>query len=221
MEKIIEELAAWTFIDELKHELYGFILEKQFEETDNKYLIFRYHNEENKRNFSVLYDGATKEFIARVIIGLTEFCDIRFIVSSRDVLEKVLKEKLESTLKDLAYFNINNIDCIVREKKIIEWPFAQQLPDKIGKFTLFIAPNEPVKVINGSYILVDYCDFVSESNLIIYYNIFRDEFFGEVKVKRTPRMIADFDSKTLDELEGKLKEKLVQTLECITVYDPN
>lgn len=216
MEKIIQELADWSFIDELQHELYGFLLEKQFNARDNKYLIFRYHNEETKRNFSVLYDGATKEFIARVTIGLTEFCDIRFIVGSREALEKVLREKLDNTLKDLAYFNINNIDCIVQEKKIVDWSYIQQLPKKIGDFTLFIAPNEPVKVINGSYILVDYCDFNSESNLTIYYNIFRDEFFGEVRVKRSPRMTADFDAKTLDELEEKLKERLVNTLDSIT-----
>ena len=34
MEKIIQALTEWPFVDELCHETYGFLLEKQFEEKD-------------------------------------------------------------------------------------------------------------------------------------------------------------------------------------------
>ncbi|MPL81514.1 hypothetical protein SDC9_27439 [bioreactor metagenome] len=215
MEKIIQGLSEWPFLTELPQECCGFIFEKQLKESDDKYLIFRYYNEEWKRSFTVLYDGATKEFLARIVVGLTEFCDICYIVGSLEQLEKVLQERLESTLSDLATFNIKHIDCILREKMVIEWPFAQQLPKKVGEFSLFISPSAPVKAINGSYIIIDYCDFASESNLIIYYNIFRDEFFGEIKIRRTPLMTAEFDAKMLNELEEKITEKLVETLESI------
>jgi hypothetical protein len=51
-----------------------------------------------------------------------------------------------------------------------------------------------------------------ESNLIIYYNIYRDEFFGEIRIHRIPQMAAAFDAHTLPELEAKLNTHLEQTL---------
>lgn len=218
MEQLIVELEQWPFLSELPDTLFGFKLEKHLYQSDSKYYIFRYYNNEIKRSFSVLYDSSTKEFIARIIIGLTEFCDIRYIVGNIEALEKILRSKLESTLNDLAHFNVNTIDCILMEKDVINWPYAQQLPKKIGAFDLFVSPSAPVKIINGSYIILDYSDFANESNFVIYYNIFRDEFFGEMKIKRTPQMTAEFDAKTLDELEEKLKQSLVKTVNNITAY---
>ena len=215
MEQIIQELSNWQYLSELPNTLYGFILEKQMNESDDKFFVFTYHNDERKRSFSVLYDRSTKEYTVRITIGLTEFCDIRYIVGNLNSLEKVLREKLECTLNDLVHFNIGNIDCIVLEKKIIEWPYTKQLPKMVGNFALFISPNEPVKSINGSYIIIDYSDFDGQNNFIIYYNIFRDEFFGEIKAKRTPQMTAEFDEKNLFELEEILEDKLVRILESI------
>lgn len=215
MEEIIQDLQEWKLIDELPKKVHGFLFEKQLQKKDKQYLIFRYHNDSINRSFSVLYDGATKEFLARIVVGLTEFCDIRFIANKKETLENVLRHNLENTLKDLAYFNIKTIDSIVREKQIIEWPYVNNLPKQIGDFVLFIAPNQPLKVINGSYIIIDYSNFNSQSNLIIYYNIFRDEFFAEMRINRTPHMIADFDAKTLDELQEKIDKKLIETLKSI------
>lgn len=219
MEKVMEELNEWQFFSELPETMFGFQCEKQLWENDNKYFIFRYYNDELRRSFSIYFDGSTKEFLARIVIGLTEFCDIRYIVANIQSLEAILKEKLEGTLSDLANFNITTIDCILLEKNVIDWSYAHQLPKRVGTFSLFIDPSEPVKIINGSYIILDYSDFVAESNFIIYYNIFRDEFFGELRIKRTPQMTAEFDAKTLSELEEKLKQNLKIALESMTPTD--
>ena len=101
------------------------------------------------------------------------------------------------------------------KKKILEWDYVAKLPETIEGFKLFIKPAQPVKTINGSYIIFDYCDFATDSNFIIYYNVFRDEFFGEAKIRKIPEMNYAFDSHELIELEEKLDEHLLARLKEI------
>lgn len=213
MEEIIEQIGGSEYLKKLPEKLSGFVLTHQYSRDDQVYKIFSYHNQQQRRSFSVIYDNATKEYIARVTVGLVEFCDIAYIVADLAALEKVLAGHLENTLSQLGCFDIKNLDLIFREKKIAEWAYAAQLPVQAAGFELFIRPEQPLKIINGSYIILDYSDFSSDSNLIIYYNIYRDEFFGELRIKKTPQMAAVFETKLLSELEEKLSLYLVSTLE--------
>lgn len=217
MEKIIKQVQEWGFIKELSSEVAGFTLQVELEERGTQYCMFTYCNKEWHKSFSVLYDMATKEYFARMIIGLTEYFDANFIVNDLTVLENLLKKRLEKTLINLAVFNPDNLDSILVEKQILEWAYGKELPGEVAGFELFIKPCEPVRVLNGSYIIVDYSDFKNESSLVIYYNIFRDEFFGEARVRRTPQMSAIFDARTLDELEENIKVHLKKLLDKIRV----
>jgi len=179
------------------------------------YDLYSYENVEIHRKITVYYHEETKEYKVRVLIGLTEFCNIEYISPTRASLEKILLERFETTLQTLAKFNAATISCIVLEKKILEWDYVAKLPETIEGFKLFIKPDQPVKTINGSYILFDYCDFATDSNFIIYYNVFRDEFFGEAKIRKIPEMNYVFDSHELIELEEKLDEHLLARLKEI------
>ncbi|HEY3423498.1 MAG TPA: hypothetical protein VGL27_01775 [Negativicutes bacterium] len=212
MEKIIMQVQDWPFLKTLSAELAGFSLATDLMQCGTQYRIFTYHKTDSYRSFSVLYDQATKEFLVRVVIGLTEYCDVNFITGSLQSLEQLLQARMEDVINGLAKFNKNTLDSIFIEKKVLEWPYGAQLPREIAGFVLYTAPTESVKFINGSYIIIDYCDFTMESNLIIYYNIYRDEFFGEIRIHRIPQMAAAFDAHTLPELEAKLNTHLEQTL---------
>ena len=65
-----------------------------------------------------------------------------------------------------------------------------------------------MEITNGSYIIIDYSDFALESNFIVSYNIFRDEFFGEARIHRIPDVSYAFDARELDELAQKLEQRL-------------
>lgn len=213
MEKIITQVQSWELLSKLPKELESFILTINKEERGTQYCIFTYENKEWHKSFSIIYDKATKEFLARIVIGLTEYFDVNFIVSDMKILDKLLVERLKITLKNLAVFNQDNLDSIILDKKILEWPYGKQLPQESAGFTLFIKPQQPLKIINGSYIIIDYSDFYNESSFVIYYNIFRDEFFGEVRIRRTPQMSAAFDGNTLDKLQENINIHLTAVLE--------
>ena len=51
--------------------------------------------------------------------------------------------------------------------------------------------------------------------LSIYYNIYRDEFFGEARIWSIPDVNYDFDSTSLGELEEKLRIYMVPRLQEI------
>ncbi len=215
MEKVIELIKQWNYISALPKECWGFQLSVEMIQRENQYGIFSYQNKEEYKKFSVLYDNATKEFLVRITRGLTEYCDVNFITPDLKHLEGVLQERQETALKHLAVFDQSMVDSIVLDKKILDWEYGKKLPQEICGFSLYIRPDEPVKVINGSYIIVDYSDFFTESNLIIYYNMFRDEFFGEIRLKKTPQMTSVFDSRTLEDLGAFLETHLSRVLESM------
>lgn len=213
MEKIIAQVQTWELLAKLPKEFAGFELILERKEQGTQYCIFAYRNKQWHKSFSVLYDKATKEFLARTVVGLTEYFDVNFIVGDIQVLENLLVKRLKKTLTDLAVYDKDNLDSILVDKKILEWSYGKELPQELVGFKLFIKPCEPVKIINGSYIMIDYSDFSAESSLVIYYNIFRDEFFGEARIRRTPQMSAVFDADTLDELQIALAAHLKPVLE--------
>lgn len=215
MEKIIAQIEKWEFLKTLPKVFEKFTLKVELEKHDTQYSIFTYQNKEEYKSFSVLFDQATKEYFARTTIGLTEYFDVNFIVADIGQLENLLAQRLEIVLLGLSFFERENIDSIVHDKKIMDWQYQEVLPQNLWGFELFIKPSEPVKVINGSYIIVDYSDFEMKSNLTIYYNIFRDEFFGETRIKGTPAMIAAFDTKDLEELQKIIASQLAAELEKI------
>ncbi|CQR74680.1 hypothetical protein SOV_27940 [Sporomusa ovata DSM 2662] len=215
MKKIIEQVTAWEFLKKMPPEIFGFTLINELMTCGSQYRIFTYNNQQARRSFTGLYDEATKDFLVRVVIGLTEYCDISFFTPDLAAFEKVLTERMEKVLQQLAVFDPASVCTQITGKKVLEWPYATKLPEKVAGFTLFITPDKPIKALNGSYVIIDYSDFAAESNLTVNYNIFRDDFFSEIRLKRVPIMTTAFDAKTLPDLEIRLNDNLIQILENI------
>lgn len=210
MEEIIEQVKAWPFLQQLPARKAGFSLHLDLTVDGTLYNIFSYSNPDEVKSFSVVYDAATKDYLARVMVGLNEFYDISFICTDLAVLEKNLTTKLGPALLELS--GERHYESIVVKKNILDWPYGAKLPGEVAGFRLFITPRQPLKVINGSYVIIDYSDFAIASDLTINYNVFRDEFFGELRLKRTPHMTTDFDTRELDELAAKLDSGLEPAL---------
>lgn len=207
-----EELIAWPFLKQLSKNVLGFELDLSVKEEGTKTILFTYTLQEKRCQFIAFYDEATRDFMVRIIIGLTEYNDVGYIVTDVEVFEKLIKERMTETLHKLSVYESHHMESILLNTGITTWQYGLDLPQKIRRFELFIRPSEPIKMINGSYIVLDYSCFEEESNLLIYYNIYRDEYFGEIRLRRTPEMTFDFDAKTLKELEENLKNYLESTI---------
>lgn len=210
--KIKEETASWQYMQELPDTWQGFTLDREPAVGKDKYDLYRYVNEEWHKSAIVYFHEETHEYKVRLKIGLIEFCRIEFITGSLAEFEGLLKAQFEQMLHDMAEFNPATLSSIVVDKKILTWEAGQELPAEKEGFSLFIRPQEPVKINNGSYIVIDYVNFALESSFTVYYNIYRDEFFAEARIWNIPDVSYEFDASDLEELEEKLRSRMTARL---------
>ncbi len=215
IERVEKETSDWQYMAGLPDEIHGFQLVRLMEINGDMYELFRYSSSAKHRSATAYFHEETKEYKLRVKIGLVEFCRMEYITGSFETFEKLLQNQLIPMLESISRFNESDIGSIVRSKQIMEWEYGKNLPALLEGFELFISPPEPVEITNGSYIIIDYTDFSLESSFNIYYNMFRDEFFGEARIHNIPDVNYVFDSRELDELEVKLNEHLVPRLKEI------
>lgn len=214
-EKILSQVKAWDYMKNLPEQMHGFNYVLLMEEKGDVLDLYRYENKEAHRSITVYYHEETSEYKLRMRIGLTEFCVIEYIYAELEAFQEILQERCSGLLADMQTFNPEHITSIVHDKKIMQWDYKKKLPETFAGFRLFITPDQPVRIINGSYIVFDYSDFTSKSNFIIYYNVFRNEFFGESRIFDIPEVSYDFDSHELQELINKLDVKLFPYLQEI------
>jgi hypothetical protein len=128
MERVIEQIESWEDIKRLPKELVGFKLNIQMLKGEGNFYLFSYEYPEIRRTFSVMYSSATKEYFARINIGLTQYCDIDFITAEINRLEEILSNTLVSKLSRLID-SVNGDFCTIFKKKITEWFYGKMLPE--------------------------------------------------------------------------------------------
>lgn len=192
-----------------------FALDETYVAADNAVEIFNYNSRERHCTIRAYFDGATSEYKIRVRLGLNDWCLTRFFAANFDRFVRSLRAELDNLIKtfDVSGFKKN---FFIEELKLIDWEYGKNLPPSIEGFNLFIAPSGPIEVTNGSFIVINYVDFDRARDLVVYYNIFSDEFSAEARDGAHTHVLYDLDAKNLSELESKLKRKLV---DCIKVLD--
>ena len=213
--KIAAQIEEIHFGEDLSAELEGFALKKIFAVDDDKFIFFSYANDAAHCALTTYFHEETMEFKVRQKIGLTEFCLTKFFTEDFAHFKEMLDAELDDAIKNLRYFKNKKPNRFLREKKIDTWTYGLELPATLEGFELFISPAAPVEVTNGSFIVINYADFSINSDFVIYYNIYNDEFGGESRINGAPHVTYAFDAKTLEDLEDKLKNNLVDELKAI------
>ena len=215
MSEMLETLKNWEYVNELKKEWHSFLLNIELSAHEKEIEIFSYKNLDLKKIVKIVYNIDTKDFFLRRKFGLNEYVDINFITPKLDVFEELLKTSLSNVLEEMEKFSKERAKWVHKKKGLLEWEYAEKLPKSILGFDLYIKPNEPTPIISGAAIIIDYSHFSSKSQLIIYYNELRDEFYVERKIKGHIFPLGKLDAANLKELEIFLEEKLVLLVEEI------
>lgn len=217
--EIAEQVKKWEFIENLPAELNKFKKVMKIEKQGQVLFICRYVNDLLKARLDITYTSETFDYILCRTMGLNEHRDIRFIYKERDIFEREVSTHLEDILAEMSAPENRKLGYLVEEKGIPNWEYGNNLPGKIGSFELYLRPKEAIRHINGSIIFLDYSDFGRRDQLVLLYNVLRDEIFAELKIAGVFRTSRSFDCKTLSELEEKLKACLEETLSSITSAD--
>lgn len=212
IERVEKDIADWAFLAELPAEVSGFTLRREGDIVGDKYRLFSYANEASHRALAAYYHEETDEYKLAERIGLLEFCIIEFITPKLAVFDEMLRRELIKRLENLADFAHDLSDLIIAEQHTDTWEYGHHLPERLEGFELLVRPATPLKYTNGSYLVINYVDFAIGSDFSLMYNAYREEFFGEGKVRGVPDVNYLFDSKSLAEAEKKLDAHLAERL---------
>ena len=190
---------------------HGFVYAPSEKIVGDRREIFTCRNVAKNMTITAYFHEETREYKLRIKIGLNELVRIEYIASKPAAFTERLQTYFSQLLADLGEENPLK-PPLLTEKGLFAWDYGEILPPSLEGFSLFIAPNAPFPVANGSYIIVDYSDFAIKSNFILMYNIFRDEFFGEARIADVPIVTYDFDAVTVERLALLIKTKLAAKL---------
>lgn len=152
IEEIREALDGWDFLKELPEEINGFTLH-QDRTIDGQVLnIASYRNDAVRCRLDITYTSETFDYVPVKIAGLHQYRDIRYFFRSRERFAEHVKDKLPALVHDIDIRTRHDLGVIIKETGLPEWTYGEKLPEKIGRFELFIRPENAIEYINGSII---------------------------------------------------------------------
>jgi hypothetical protein len=211
-----EHLAAlsnWLYLNSLPRELAGFSLSSGVRENGDSIDIFSYENALLRKKLRCFYNRATRDYMLRHIFGLNEYNDGKYITPDLARFTALLQDNLAAAAQERSSFGRARGYSILKDKGIPAWEYQGALPDACSGFELYIRPDAPAPLVNGSFVLADYSDFAGGHQFAVYYNELRDEFFAEKKRAGSIETTALFDARTVKELDKKLRDGLAGYLE--------
>ncbi|WP_277288234.1 hypothetical protein [Veillonella montpellierensis] len=210
MDKIIEECAkldyAW-----LPSTVGDFSLTIDTCIDGDFYRLFHYQNQAGWR-WEALYDKEVEDYTVHIVMPLFSFVDINFIKTKISEFWHILQERMVQEMEGLFISPENRFTYQYREKGLVNWDFSKYLPSSVGPFTCDITPSNAIKMINGSYIIAEYKDSTNKNGLLLFYNVFRDEFFAELRHHNYPEINHDLDADSIAALEVALDTSLITVL---------
>ena len=98
----------------------------------------------------------------------------------------MVEERLARIIHNSYVDRKENFGVILKHKGLPDLSWDDFLPESYGGFRRLIKPNDAVRIINGSYMILSYYDKASRSGLSLMYNVLRDDFFAERRCRISP-----------------------------------
>lgn len=182
---------------------------------DVEYLLFIYRNEKNGWSVRATVNPETDEFFIRTDIGMLEFALIEFITEDFSAFRTMVETRLPQLIDDYYVRRANNFSVLLRDKGVPAVQWDDFLPEEYAGLRRMIKPDEAVRIINGSYMILAYYDSATRSGLSLMYNVLRDDFFAERRIRNFPNLVHDFDSRDVKDLQRALEAHLLPVLDAI------
>lgn len=219
IQEIAASLPEWELLGSLPKEIDGFRLVEGSGIKGPILNIAAYVNEAAHCRLDITYTAETFDYVPVKTVGLHTFRDEQFFCRDREDFGKMLLESLPAIIQSIDRRRPHALDYEAEPLQFAQWEYWRTLPKQIGAYELFIAPDNPLPYINGSFIFLDYTDFTHGNQLYFAYNIFRNEIFAEMKQQYLPLTTDMFDVKSsipdkqkLEALGFLLQDRLQEAL---------
>lgn len=219
-ETLIETLKQWNIASVLPLQVGDFKLRTEFRMIqengeDVEYRLFIYENQPKGWSVRAVLNPVSKEYSIRTDIGMLEFALIEFITDDFTMFCQMVEERLGNIINEYYVNEEHQFSVILKNKGISDVQWNDFLPQEYKGLHRLITPNDAVRIINGSYMIISYYDAANQSGLSLMYNILRDDFFAERRIHKFPNLVHDFDGRDLKKLEKALRSRLLPVLDTI------
>ena len=178
------------------------------------YSLFYYINDANWR-WWVLYDKEVGDYMVRIMVPLVDFVDIAFVRESLASFMDNLKANYKESIIKRFLEPQEGFVYEYKKKGIPQWNYTEVLPQTVEGYHLDVTPLTALDMINGSYVIATYIKDNEETGVVLFYNTFRDEFFGETRQQGYPGITHDLDATTIDKFEQAIRNHLQDVLQSL------
>lgn len=211
-----ELFLKWEIEKELPQNIGEFRLKRIDVQEDRKYYAFSYIGEKTGWEVKALFDEETMDFMIKADFRLFVISQIEMISGDFDSFKIIIKNMLPEFIRK-EMIERNKVSVLVKNKGFIDWDYSKALPETIHEYKRVIAPDMPVLGLNGSYIIAAYECKKNNSGILFFYNMYRNEFYGEMRLGGIPKIIHKYDAPAIKAFEQKVIKNLVKDLESLYV----
>ena len=122
-------------------------------------------------------------------------------------------ERLLPTAITREFLQRDRVSVLVKGRAFTQWDYAEVLPPSYDGYRLLISPDRPLLGLNGSYIIAEYENREKNTGILFFYNMYRDEYYGELRDRGIPGIVHEYDARTVEELEKKIRLHLKKDLD--------
>lgn len=205
----------WDIESTLPKQVGNFHLSRTDRQEERLYHAFQWEDHNTGWIVEALFDEETMDYMVKAdfrLFSMTEIetiADVAKFENFKAFVAKLTPGWIRRTMIDRP------VSILIRGKGFHAWDYKPFLPSKIGHFHLSITPDKPVHGLNGSYIFAAYEYREENTGLLFFYNMYRQEYYGELRARTIPGIIHQYDAKTLAELEKKLTVYLKKDLRLV------
>lgn len=206
-----ELFLAWEIEKDLPKSIGEYELKRIDKQDDRKYYAFSYVGKETGWQVESLFDEETMDYMIKVDFRLFVISQIEMISGDFEKFKSMVKNMLPEFINK-EMIQRNKVSVLVKNKGFTEWDYSEIMPKTIDKYIRVIEPKMPVLGLNGSYIIAAYECKENNSGILFFYNMYRNEYYGEMRSGGIPKIIHKYDAKTIKEFEQRVSKNLTKDL---------
>ena len=207
-----QKFLDWDIEKELPTEIGEYKLKRMDRQEGRIYYAFCWEGQKTGWQVRALFDEETMDYMVKMDLHMITMTEIELITGDFEEFKRNMK-LLTPKCIEKELIHREQVSVLVRGKGFMVWDYSHYFPPVIGHYERIIEPAKPLLGLNGSYIIASYECKEKDTGILFFYNMYRDEYYGELRAKGIPGIIHQYDAKTIQALETAIRHHLEKDLE--------
>ncbi|MEE3452690.1 hypothetical protein [Dialister sp.] len=207
-----QKFLDWDIEKELPTEIGEYKLKRLDRQEGRIYFAFCWENEKTGWQVRALFDEETMDYMVKTFFPMVTLTEIELITGEFEEYQRNMK-RLTPAYIEKELIHREDVSVLIRGKAFMVWDYTPFFPETIGHYKRTLEPHRPLLGLNGSYIICAYECPEKNTGILFFYNIYREDYYGEFRAQGIPGIIHQYDAKNLEIFEEKITTHLVKDLE--------